>query len=172
MKKVHNGRHESVTFTFDVVGSAPKSCTVGMVPYRTAKTMRSHKSQICGLRCSHQSTVHGATGRMYFQLFCFLSSLPLPFSHHGSIWLLPVLSLLLATSYRGCGLAYPYDWTGFVGVKRPPGINSSVTYVGLGGGGSPIHKWEGEGQRGRDFRISAINLSFLFSNSGENKRAV
>jgi hypothetical protein len=27
--------------------------------------------------------------------FCFLSSLPLPPSHHGSIWLLPVISLLL-----------------------------------------------------------------------------
>ncbi len=40
-------------------------------------------------------------------------------SYHGSVWLLPVFSLLLTnTVSRVCGLAYPYDCRGFVGAKK------------------------------------------------------
>ncbi len=49
---------------------------------------------------------------------CFLLSLPLlPFSHHCSIWLLPVISLLtkLTLSFRWW---LAHDWRGFVGSKK------------------------------------------------------
>jgi hypothetical protein len=56
-------------------------------------------------------------------LFCILSSSPLlPPSHHGSVWLLPDISLLVNNTdcIAGAGLpnAYPYDWRGFVGPKK------------------------------------------------------
>ncbi len=49
-------------------------------------------------------------------VFCFLSSLPLlpPPPHHGSIWVLPVISLLLANTETRCGLGYPYGGRGLV----------------------------------------------------------
>ncbi len=52
---------------------------------------------------------------------------PPPSSHHGSVWLLPVISLLLGiTLYRECGLAYPYDWRGFVGTKKKTSVGLLV----------------------------------------------
>ncbi len=41
---------------------------------------------------------------------------PPPPSHHGSVWLLPVIE------YRGFRLAYPYDWRGFVGAKKKASV--------------------------------------------------
>jgi hypothetical protein len=66
---------------------------------------------------------------MYF-VFCRLyPSSPQP--PHGSVWLLPVISLLLAytvSPVRACINAYPYDWRGFVGPldneRGPLSINS------------------------------------------------
>ena len=55
---------------------------------------------------------------------CFLSSLPLlpPAIHHGSTWLLSVdvISLVLPNTVSPVrpGLAYPYDWKGFVWAKK------------------------------------------------------
>ncbi len=49
--------------------------------------------------------MHFVFGRLYS--FCH--------SHHGSVWLLPVISLLLTyTVSQGCGLAYSYSWRGVV----------------------------------------------------------
>jgi hypothetical protein len=40
--------------------------------------------------------------------------------------LLPVISLLLTiTLYRRCGLAYPYDWRGFVRAKKETSVGLS-----------------------------------------------
>jgi hypothetical protein len=36
----------------------------------------------------------------------------------SSVWLLTVISLLKLTLFRRCGLAYLYDWRGFVGAKE------------------------------------------------------
>ncbi len=52
----------------------------------------------------------GITEPMHFVVFT-----PPPFSHHCSIF--NYLSL-----YRGCGLAYPYDWRGFVGAKKKTSV--------------------------------------------------
>ncbi len=63
----------------------------------------------------------GPTGPIYF-VFCRLyhsSS-----QHHGSVWLLPVISPLLL--YRRCGLAYPYEWRGFVGPKKKTRVSLLV----------------------------------------------
>jgi hypothetical protein len=55
--------------------------------------------------------------------FCCLSSLPL---------LIPATTALFGSylsslySYRGCGLAYPYDWRGFVGAKKKTRVDLSV----------------------------------------------
>ncbi len=38
-------------------------------------------------------------------------------SHNCSVWFIPVISLLLTNTYRGCRLAYPYDCRGFVRTK-------------------------------------------------------
>jgi hypothetical protein len=37
-------------------------------------------------------------------------------SHHGCVWLLPVISIL--TLYRLCMLTYAYDWRGFMGANK------------------------------------------------------
>jgi hypothetical protein len=51
---------------------------------------------------------------------CTLFSVVFNPSHYGSVWVLPVFSLLLTNTalHRGCGLAYPYDGRGFVGLKK------------------------------------------------------
>ncbi len=66
-----------------------------------------------------------AMGSIYF-IFCRLY--PSSPSDHGSVWLLPVISLFLTNTVHRCGLAYPYDWRGFVGTKkrRPLKIQSSL----------------------------------------------
>jgi hypothetical protein len=63
-------------------------------------------------------------------LFYFLSSLPLlpPPSHHGSVWLLPVFSLLLTNTvlYSEYGLAYPCGRKGFVGTTKKTSVGLLV----------------------------------------------
>jgi hypothetical protein len=48
---------------------------------------------------------------------CILFSVvftPSPPSHHGSVWLLPVISLLLTNTVSPVRLAYPYDGRPFL----------------------------------------------------------
>ncbi len=46
--------------------------------------------------------------------------------HHGSVWLSSIYSKL--TLYCRCGLAYPYDWKGFVGDKKNTSVGLLIYY--------------------------------------------
>ncbi len=55
-------------------------------------------------------------------LFPVVFTPPSP-SHHGSVWLLPVISLLLTNTVSPrCRLAYPYDWRGFARAKKKTSV--------------------------------------------------
>ncbi len=69
-------------------------------------------------RCEDRGMGGAATQRGQCILFSVVYNTAPP-SHHGSLWVLPVISLLLTiTLYRRYGLAYPYDGRGFVGPKK------------------------------------------------------
>ncbi len=52
-------------------------------------------------------------------VFCFLSSLPLlPPSHHGSLWLLPVISLLLTNTVSPVKACLSILWKWFRGTQK------------------------------------------------------
>ncbi len=91
-------------------------------------------------------------------LFYVVFTFP-PLSHHSNVWLLPVISQL--TLYRRCGLAYPYDWRGFVGPKKKtsmglPVFNSSMSMM--------LHNWSQ-----KNFRLHCRDCLWandLFDSSG------
>jgi hypothetical protein len=60
---------------------------------------------------------------------------PLELCVYSEVWFLPVISLLLTytVSGRGYGLAYPYDWRGFMGAKKKTSVGLLVhhSFVGL-----------------------------------------
>ncbi len=51
----------------------------------------------------------GGNGANVFYYFVLCRLYPSPPSHHGSNLAKPVISILLTTLYRECGLAYPYN---------------------------------------------------------------
>ncbi len=50
-------------------------------------------------------------------VFCRLYPSPTP-SHHGSVWVLPVIFLLITNTVSPVRACYPYDGRGFVGTKK------------------------------------------------------
>jgi hypothetical protein len=66
-------------------------------------------------------------------VFCFLSSLPLRLQPPRQC-LAPNCRLFLTsiTLYRGCGLAYPHDWRGFVGAKNKTSVGLLVFNSSIG----------------------------------------
>jgi hypothetical protein len=93
-----------------------------MVRIKTESITESIKSRIC---TSHfwgrrlETLVNGGVYIVYSEMvpMCFVFCRLYPFSppsHHGSVWVLPVISLL----YCQCWLALSYDRRGFVGSKK------------------------------------------------------
>jgi hypothetical protein len=59
-------------------------------------------------------------------VFYFLSSLPPPPSHHGSVWLLPAISLLLTNIVSRVRACLSTWWEGFVGTKKKTSVGLLV----------------------------------------------
>jgi hypothetical protein len=66
--------------------------------------------QVACTATGHMQSDHGAN------IFCILSSLPLQQARQ----------CLAPTCYRRCGLAYPYDWIGFVRAKKKTSVGHLV----------------------------------------------
>jgi hypothetical protein len=63
-------------------------------------------------------TVRGCEKREGQCILFYVVFTPSTSSHHGSVWFLPVISLLLINTVSPVRPAYPYDWRGLVGAEK------------------------------------------------------
>jgi hypothetical protein len=83
-------------------------------------------SQAKGFFAAPYRTLNGA------DVFGFMSSLPLPLPATMAVFGSYLTSLYSSPKlFRGCGLAYPFDWRGFVGTKKKTGMGLAITHSSM-----------------------------------------
>jgi hypothetical protein len=109
---------------------------------------------------------------MYFT-FCRLSPLSSTPSHHASVWVLPVISLLLTDTMSPVrGLVYPYDWRGFVRgtQKEDECVLLSIQSSLHGCTTETLYWFTATGQLNTPYKISKYGLEYyLLSSPGSEE---